>query len=192
MENAPGISGALTDLSPSNPPDTTPSSRHQRTSRITRVQLLIRSSDPPASPQDKPMPDPEPPSTPEYGPLQPNEVLTQHGSCRADNTFRFLSHLRSERPKPELDVSVSRGRLTPNEAGSERTSGRRREADMRRDAARHTTVQRLRDSGFRVEYTPRRPASLRHVSIYWDSGTWDDEVAARFDACFDPPVSVRN
>jgi len=54
------------------------------------------------------------------------------------------------------------------------------------DAVRYTTVGRLRDAGFRVESTPSRMIP-NHVSVQYD-GDWTDDVAKRFDDCFDQPA----
>lgn len=78
-------------------------------------------------------------------------------------------------------MSLILGDLSPHEAilaafGSHRKCSA--------DASRTTTAGTLRAVGFRVEHTPRLPASPLHVSVYWD-GEWDDDVQRAFGGCFD-------
>lgn len=79
-------------------------------------------------------------------------------------------------------MSLIRGTLTPEEAGRARFG--RRHVPKGRDAARQTTAGRLRMAGFRVEHTPRLPMSPDHVSVFWDTGHWDESVAKLFEECF--------
>jgi hypothetical protein len=119
--------------------------------------------------------------------LAPDEGLTQHGKVLADGTFAFRRMLRKDKEKSEEDLSLIRGRLHPNAAGDV-IYGHRGASQLARDAARHTTVERLTEIGFRVEHTPRFPASPLHVSVFWDHGEWDKAVADLFDKCFDEGV----
>src|SRR5829696_1257667 len=112
-------------------------------------------------------------------------VLTQFGmrspalpSGRGPANFRMA-------PRPhEQDVSLLAGRLTTREAAMAVRHGRREFFPW--DAVRYTTVGRLRDAGFRVESTPSRMIP-NHVSVQYD-GDWTDDVAKRFDDCFDQPA----
>jgi hypothetical protein len=55
-----------------------------------------------------------------------------------------------------------------------------------RDIVRYTTAERLTNAGFRVRSTPSRMIP-NHVSVEYD-GDWTDDVAKRFDDCFDQPL----
>jgi hypothetical protein len=74
------------------------------------------------------------------------------------------------------------GRLQPEEA--DRLVARRTYPNPRA-GVRHTTVGRLEAAGFRVSRSPS-PAIPNHVSVEWP-GTWDDDVAMRFNECFGAP-----
>lgn len=110
-----------------------------------------------------------------------DDWLTQHGVIRPAGNEDFRSTLRTDRGKTEPDMSLLLGRLTAVEAGNARLGQFRR---RRPDAARHTTAGQLRSVGFRVIHTPRHPGSPLHVSVFWDHGPWDGDVAKRFEACF--------
>jgi hypothetical protein len=110
-----------------------------------------------------------------------DEWLTQHGVIRPGGHRDYRNCLRTDPGKAEADMSLIRGRLSPEEAGVARLGRARR---SRRDAARHTTARRLRVAGFRVEHTPRFPRAPMHVSVYWDRGHWNEETAKLFDGCF--------
>jgi hypothetical protein len=115
-------------------------------------------------------------------PVGEDEWLTQHGVIRAGGHRDFRNYLRTDPGKTEADMSLIRGRLSPEEAGVARLGPPSRRS--RRDAARHTTARRLRAAGFRVEHTPRFPRSPWHVSVYWDHGEWNEDTAKLFDRCF--------
>lgn len=110
-----------------------------------------------------------------------NEWLTQHGTKRADDSVAFRAALRNMPGKTELDMSMIRGRVGAERAGELRLGSSRR---PERDAARHALAGRFRAAGFRVEHTPRYPRTPWHVSIFWDHGEWDSDVAKLFNSCF--------
>ncbi len=119
--------------------------------------------------------------------IDDDESLTQHGTHRADGTFNFRTSLRHDRAPVEQSMSLLCGALDPGAAATARHGNPPRP----RDAARLTTAGTLRAEGFRVEHTPRLPSSPLHVSVYWD-GEWDDEVANKFDSCFESPRGGRD
>ncbi|MGH3441852.1 MAG: hypothetical protein ACRDUY_07390 [Nitriliruptorales bacterium] len=53
------------------------------------------------------------------------------------------------------------------------------------DGLRFTTAGQLRERGFTVRGTPSRQ-NPRHVSVFYECGSWRDEVAEQFDAAFGP------
>lgn len=112
--------------------------------------------------------------------LTDDEWVTQHGTQRADGTFKFRSYLREDRDPPERSMSLIRGAHEPSDAGC---ICYRNHRPSSRDACRQAPVGTLRAAGFVVEFTPRGMSRL-HVSVYLADGDWDDDAAARFDSCF--------
>ena len=113
--------------------------------------------------------------------LHAGMVLTQFGL----RTGRGLASFRMAPRRHEQDVSLIAGRLTPREAAMA-VRHRQPEYFPGRDIVRYTTVERLIVAGFRVRSTPS-PMIPNHVSVEYD-GDWTDDVAKRFDGCFDQPA----
>lgn len=108
--------------------------------------------------------------------LAPDTVLTQYG--RRDATgFRARP-----RVNVESGVSLIAGRHRPEVARAMVVRRGIYRPDI--DAVRYTTVGDLTAAGFDVAADPT-PAMSEHVLVAY-SGEWDDDVAERFDACFEP------
>lgn len=118
--------------------------------------------------------------------LQPEEWVTQAGDSYSKGGHRFR---HSNRPS-EPDVSLAIGALSPREVCDLRGQAERNRKTTR-DSARRARVGRLRDLGFRVEHTPR-PWNPKHVSAYWDDGSWTDGVAEKFCSAFHAPRPPQN
>lgn len=119
------------------------------------------------------------------GEIADEVVLSQFGNRKApalpDGPFRC--RLREE----DTDgVSMLNGRHSPDEACRIVT----RLAASPDHGVRYTTAGTLRAAGFHVKGTPSRRNKL-HVSVIMESGEqWTDEVAARFDSCFNREATV--
>jgi hypothetical protein len=109
-------------------------------------------------------------------------VLTQYGARPPAFTGQAQPHFRTAPRAGERDVSVLAGHLTRRQAAL----AVRQEFVAWRDIVRYTTVERLRNAGFRVRSTPSRMIP-NHVSVEYD-GDWTDDVAKRFDDCFGQPT----
>jgi len=114
--------------------------------------------------------------------LQAGQVLTQYGARSPAFTGQAQPHFRTAPRADERDVSVLAGRLTSHQAAM----AVRQEFVRWRDVVRYTTVQRLRNAGIQVRSTPSRMIP-NHISVEYD-GDWTDDVAKRFDDCFDQPL----
>jgi hypothetical protein len=116
-------------------------------------------------------------------------VLTHHTKTRG-------RYVNAPRVTTERELSLLRGRLTVQEATSYRVrrgGPKALEAAVRRSDVRYTTAGQLREAGFAVVHTPGRTVGGAHISVVWPSDDplvrqdipWPDEVAGRFDSCFD-------
>jgi hypothetical protein len=115
--------------------------------------------------------------------MQPREIddgeyVSQYGSRQTGKAFFW------DRPRPrDFDgLSVMIGRLTPEEA---RQPVRRDGMASHLDGVRYAKVGDLRALGMEVVHTPSR-ANPDHVSVR-RAGEWGDEVAGRFNECFEGP-----
>lgn len=105
--------------------------------------------------------------------------LTQYGRSALGTSIAFRKTLRWE----EKEMSLLEGKLLPDEADLLVASP---SYPTPRAGVRHTTVGVLEQAGFRVRRSPSL-AIPNHVSAEWP-GTWDDDVAMRFDECFGDPL----
>lgn len=119
------------------------------------------------------------PKRPQPIKLDDTLVLTQYGARPPASTGRAQPHFRTAPRAGERDVSILAGRLTRRQAAL----AVRQEFLAWRDVVRYTTVGRLSNAGFRVRSTPSRMIP-NHISVEYD-GDWTDDVAKRFDDCFD-------
>jgi hypothetical protein len=118
--------------------------------------------------------------------VEDDQVLTQYGrELPGMPTFR-------EKPaagKPEVDFSLLKGRLSPEQAHDYVTSTGR---GLERARVRYTTAGDLRAAGFTIVHTPGRIREGTHVSVILHNGDplgaphmpWTNAAAARFSACF--------
>lgn len=111
--------------------------------------------------------------------VQDDEWLSQAGTRRADRPWNFRNCLRPQ--NDERDLSLQLGWLSAWEVHIASYGGGR--AKRGNEAVRRFQAGNLRVKGFRVEHTPRYPASPSHVSVFWDHGEWNDNVASMLDAC---------
>ncbi|MFS0883864.1 hypothetical protein [Aeromicrobium sp. 179-A 4D2 NHS] len=92
----------------------------------------------------------------------------------------------------EIDFSVQRGQLTPEECWALMTSTGRVRPMLETAVVRYATVGDLRNAGIAVMHTPGRVADGLHVSLVWpaeaplDHGTapWPPDVTDDVNACF--------
>lgn len=104
-------------------------------------------------------------------PLARSALLTQIGFRRG-----FARRLREE--MGEKAMSLLRKRMTVEDAVCQAF----RRGSTETDAVRHTSVGRLEDAGLRVIWDGR--GHPNHVSVE-SQGLWDDDVAEKFDRCFE-------
>lgn len=106
-----------------------------------------------------------------------SDYVTQYGEV-GPSGFR-----NRPRAGAEPSVSVFAGQWSVREA----TVRLRRRPPERADAVRYATVGALKEAGFTVREAPTRRNPEHAVVEY--RGSWDDEVAKRFEGCFGEPVS---
>lgn len=110
--------------------------------------------------------------------LGDDEPVTQYGSANTDPHFFTKPKPNSRRPDA---MSLIRGRLTPEEATLVVTG---RQARPGVDLARYARIECFREKGFDVRHTPS-PMNPDHVSVITREDEWTDNVAERFDKCFE-------